>query len=159
MLLDCVLGTLPATIPTIIFTRPEFSDAWYKEPHFLVAIAGTLAAIQLLFVHKMQGSPGSVFFGLRTQDLAGGPPAFITTVARAAPYLLGLCARTLTYFGRGDSEFLLLMVLVMLLAVIFIGASGLTAIFSDGRTLLDRITHTEVMKVHSIRATDTRATD
>ena len=149
--LNLVIGMLPLSIPNIIFAYSKADAAWARSDVLIDAIAVGLGLIQILFVHRMQGSPGAVFVGLRVQYLDGTPPKIRTTLIRAMPYLIAIASSVLMPREGGNQALVGSLALVLFGVAAFIVASGITAFVAGGRSLADRITDTEVVKAYSIK--------
>lgn len=150
--INLVIGMLPLSVPNIVFAYSQPGLVWARGDSFLDMATAGLALLQLVFVHRMQGSPGAVFVGLRVQYLDGTPPKIKTTLARALPYLIAVTSSVLMPQAGANETLLGILALVLFGVVGFIGASAVTIFFTGGRSLLDRITGTYVVKAYSINS-------
>ena len=146
--INLVIGMLPLSIPNLIFACGGPNVVWAKNDSILDGIIAGLAVIQFFLVHRMQGSPGAVFVGLRVQYLDGTPPRFKTTFARAIPYLVAVIASILMP-REGQAQTLVSVLAFVYLGIItFAFASGVTFLVTGTRSILDRLTGTEVVKAY-----------
>lgn len=146
--LNLVIGMLPLSLTNILFDYGEWE--WTKNELLLDMLALTLSLLQVLFVHKMQGSPGAVFVGLRVQCQNGSPLKLRITLMRSVPYLAALLL-IVSMPRDGLSSPLIGMSGLLLFALVgFIAISGITSFIKNRQSLLDRITRTEIVKAYSI---------
>lgn len=148
--INLVIGMLPLSIPNIIFAYSQPDAGWARGDVFLDMLTAGLGLLQLLFVHRMQGSPGAVFAGLRVQYLDGTPPKIKTTLTRAMPYLIVVASSVLMPREDGNQALVGILALVLFGVVAFIVTSGITALVTGGHSLMDRVTGTEIVKAYTI---------
>lgn len=148
--INLLIGLLPISIPNLIFVHSPSRAGWAQSESSFYLVSAVLFLLQFLFVHRMQGSPGYVFAGLRVQYVDGTPPNIKTTFLRATPYLIIVTLRLLILGQRSDPALVEVYSACLLAAIGFIAASGFTALFTNGHSLMDRITGTETVKAYSV---------
>lgn len=146
-LINLVIGGLPVVIPNMVFPASEPSLSWTRMDVNLLA-AG-LTTIQLILVHIMQGSPGTIFAGLKVQNLDGSKPLLTTTLVRSIPYLI-MVAVIMAKRGGGSANFPDPLALIAMLTILFLGLSGVALIVTGRHSLLDLVTKTAVVKAYTI---------
>jgi hypothetical protein len=145
---NLITGGLPLAVPGLL-SRYLTDYAGWAALHS-IAIA-TLALLQLLFVHWNQGSPGAVLTGLLVRRAHSRRVTLAVTIFRASPYLV-IVAAVVARRELGDTPFVQAATsAVYFFAVLFICSSGMYALFGEGRSLLDLLTGTEVIKIHKLR--------
>lgn len=144
--LNLVIGMLPLSIPNIILAYGRADASWTKSDVFLGPITIGLALIQLVFVYRLQGSPGAAFVGLRVQYPGGISPTLKTTLLRATPYMIAVASSVLMPREVENKMLVGVLALVLLAVAVYIFASGIIALVTGGHSLTDRITGTEVVK-------------
>lgn len=137
-LLNLVVGTLPLSIPALL------EQSGYLDSRTLsAAIVASLAAAQLLFVHRTGASPGYAMLCLEICRIDGAPLTWRNTLTRAAPYLIILIslltARLVDHIYT--KAVLGWAVLICLLTVLL---STAFALFT-ARSLIDRMSGTRVV--------------
>lgn len=152
--INLVIGMLPLAVPNFIRVYGQSNTGWVRTESFLDVLAIGLGLLQLVFVYKMQGSPGAVFAGLRVQNLDGTPPGIKTTLVRATPYLVAVASIVLMPREGGNQVFVAFFAMVLVGAVTFICLSGIIAALTRERSLTDRITGTDIVKIYSIMGAD-----
>lgn len=150
-MLNLAFGSWPIAVPNSLYEYWRPHQAWAGNNNILDAIAVILAAIQLLVVYIMQGSPGLVIIGLRVETPEGNRPSLPVVVGRAIPYLVGVVVMRLLWRYSANAVLGALFSWALVVVVILIVISGTVAAFS-GRSLMDTLTNTVVTKAYTARS-------
>jgi uncharacterized RDD family membrane protein YckC len=149
-IINMVTGGLPVIIPNLIYSS-NFDFMWSRCTPLLSVIGIVLCIMQLLFVHKMQGSIGFCFMGLRVVNLDGSSISLRKMLLRAIPYLVYfimsiLVPRYDTYNNNVPIAIGVITSLTYMVTITFIVISSLRVVFYGKDSLIDHITKTIVVK-------------
>ena len=149
-IINLVVGAFPLSIPNIVYSYGAGWGwgSWVKNETALALLSATLCLVQLLLVHRMQGSPGAVFAGLRIQQLDGSPANLRKTLIRGAPFALVVAICISINLSRENQVLIGSLALILFVLLLFIFASGLVVLLGSKRSLIDRLSRIDLVKAY-----------
>lgn len=146
-ILNFVIGTLPLSISNVLYDYP---GALYvlRERMFLNGLSLLLGVLQILFVYYMQGSPGGVFLGLRTEMMDGSRPRAKVVFVRSVPFIVAGVLYRLISWASSDVWLVGIFGVLLVVPLLFIVGSAGFFLVSKERSLLDKVSGSRVVKAY-----------
>jgi uncharacterized RDD family membrane protein YckC len=130
----------PITIAIAVFVYPE--DRLLSS----IACVG-LTALQLTVSFRMRGAFGTLAVGLEVRSVEGGRASFEQWLARSGPYLVCMGCVLAKILAPPQGPIVAAIATLFWAALIFIIINAVSLLLSaSGRTLIDRLSGTEVFR-------------
>lgn len=147
-IVNIFLGALPIAVPTI--AQSQVVEPWLKSESVWSVLAVTLALFQYIGVYKLRGSPGYIVAGLRVQLSAKEGSMHKAAIIRASPFLFLIGILMILPQMANNPLLMGATAILLLMTFLFLAASGIVLVFDGRRSLIDRMSDTEVVKIYSV---------
>ena len=148
-ILNIFVGCYPLIFPIVAYYDPSHKS-WARDESFTDAFSLGLAIMQWIIYYILSGSPGYACSGLKVQMVTGGKLKFHAAVIRSLPITtVFICIIAMPRAGSENNTPWYLVVMLIATFSIIIG-DFIHMITYDGKSLMDRISKTVVIKSYYV---------